>query len=77
MMDAAGWIELIKVGGPVLAIAVVLLWATLRDKDRMAGQLNVLNAELRDLVKNNTAALQKMTDVLDRRPCLQFREDER
>lgn len=68
-MDPA-WIELVKVGGPVLAFAAILLFVTLRDKDRMAGQLNLLNAELRDLVKNNTSAMVGLRDILKTRRCL-------
>jgi hypothetical protein len=73
-VDPTTWIELAKVGGPILAIAVVLLFVTLRDKDRMAAELRELNAVLRGLVENNTAAMVSMRDLLDGRPCL-FRKD--
>jgi len=70
-MDLSTFAEILKVGGPVLAICIVLLWATLKDKERMAGQLNKLNEVLRTLVENNTRAMENLKTTLDQRPCLQ------
>lgn len=56
--------------GPFALLAAWLVWKTLGDKDRMAAQLQDLNAELRQLVQNNTAALVSVKDALKSRPCL-------
>ena len=63
--------EIIKIGGPVLAFAVVLLWVTLRDKERMAAELNkdkerILEALMKvtDVVANNTMVMRGVQSAM-------------
>lgn len=71
-MDPTTIIDLIKVGGPILAIAVVLLWVTIKDKDRMAAELNkdkerILEAlvKLTDVVANNTVVMRGVQSAMN------------
>ena len=69
-MDAASWVEIVKVGGPVLLFACVLLWFTLRDKDRMAVELKEDKERVLQAFCRNTEAITRLTKALDERPCI-------
>jgi hypothetical protein len=65
------WLEILKVGGPVLLFAVVLLYWTLKDKDRMAAELKadkerVINAliQVSAVVANNSAMMSEIKQVI-------------
>lgn len=76
-MDGS-WIEILKVGGPVLMFACVLLWWTLRDKDRMAAELHAdkerviaalvnvsaVVANNSAVIANNSAAITEVKQVI-------------
>ena len=75
-------LEIVKIGGPVLAFAVVLLWVTLRDKERMAIELTkdkerVLDALLKvtDVVANNTIVMRGVQSTMN--VCLRVERAER
>jgi hypothetical protein len=67
-------IEILKIGGPVLAFAVVLLYATLRDKERMAKELNADKLLLMAAFQKNTEAFLGLKNLLEDRPCIMKRD---
>lgn len=69
-MDTAAFVEVVKIGGPVLGFAIVLLWVTLRDKDAMRAELRELNQKLIEIIGHNTEAMRSLKDTMDQRPCL-------
>lgn len=48
----------------------VLLYVTIRDKQKMANDMREDSKTLVELVKNNTLAMQSLRDTLASRPCL-------
>jgi hypothetical protein len=62
-------VELAKFG-PVALICGVLLWVNADHQRQMARRLMLLETELLEVVKNNTAALELLRD----RPCMVTRE---
>lgn len=63
-MDAATWVDLIKVGGPMLGFAAVLLWWTLKDKDRMAAELMQDKQRVLDALTNVSAVVANNSAVV-------------
>ena len=66
MTESAPWLlDVLKVGGPVCAFALALLWATLRDKERMATELNKDKERLFTAMTNLTTVVVNNTSVME------------
>jgi hypothetical protein len=70
-MEPSVWLELLKIGGPVLLFAVVLLYFTLRDKENMAAEMKadkerVISALIgvTAAVTNNNALMTEIKTVI-------------
>lgn len=76
-MDPSTALELLKIGGPALLFAVVLLYATLRDKSKMADEMNQDKRDLLAAYIQVGAAVSDLREALNVRPCIRAKPIER
>ena len=69
-----GLTEILKIGGPVLLFAVVLLYATLKDKDRMATEMNSDKKLILEAFRENTKASVELKNAFAGLACVRQRE---